>query len=198
MRRSKAEAEQTRRDILAAALVLFDEQGYAQTSLSAIAARAGVTRGAVYGHFANKSDLLAALASIQFDELFAQNAAAIAAPDTLKAIGDNFTTFFHGLIARPQHLRLFRIIHQQKHGGNEDMIQLRCENEARWQTQCREMVERGKAGGELPADADAEYLYFRITITIAGLLEYCMSHPQPNPQYIARAIRSTLAGLGRE
>jgi transcriptional regulator ttgR len=37
MRRTKAEAEQTRNDILKAALILFDEQGYAQTSLSNIA-----------------------------------------------------------------------------------------------------------------------------------------------------------------
>jgi len=34
MRRTKAEAEQTRHDILKAALILFDEQGYAQTTLS--------------------------------------------------------------------------------------------------------------------------------------------------------------------
>ena len=50
MRRTKAEAEaeQTRHDILKAALILFDEQGYVQTSLSDIARKAKVTRGAIY------------------------------------------------------------------------------------------------------------------------------------------------------
>ena len=50
MRRTKAEAEQTRHDILKAALILFDEQGYVQTSLSDIARKAEVTRGAIYSH----------------------------------------------------------------------------------------------------------------------------------------------------
>ena len=53
MRRTKSEAEQTRNSILDAALTLFDEQGYTQTTLSSIARQAGVTRGAIYWHFAS-------------------------------------------------------------------------------------------------------------------------------------------------
>ena len=82
MRRTKAEAEQTRNDILKAALILFDEQGYAQTSLSTIARKAKVTRGAIYWHFENKEEILAALAQAQFAELNSQINTAIAAPDT--------------------------------------------------------------------------------------------------------------------
>ncbi len=61
MRRTKAEAEETRRGILAAAERLFHAKGLASTSLEEIAAEAGVTRGAVYWHFANKADLILAL-----------------------------------------------------------------------------------------------------------------------------------------
>ena len=77
MRRTKAEAEQTRHDILKAALILFDEQGYVQTNLSDIARKAEVTRGAIYWHFDNKEQIVAALAQAQFDDLMRQNAAAI-------------------------------------------------------------------------------------------------------------------------
>ena len=45
MRRTKAEAEQTRQDILHTALQLFDEQGYAATTLVQIAKQVGLTRG---------------------------------------------------------------------------------------------------------------------------------------------------------
>ncbi|UTW06623.1 TetR family transcriptional regulator [Pseudomonas benzenivorans] len=61
MRRTKEQAEQTRAEILAAAENLFLEQGVAHTSLEHIARQAGVTRGAVYWHFANKADLFNAL-----------------------------------------------------------------------------------------------------------------------------------------
>lgn len=61
MRRTKKEAEQTRADILDAAEILFADHGVKGASLEQIARRAGVTRGAVYWHFRDKSDLLSAL-----------------------------------------------------------------------------------------------------------------------------------------
>ncbi|HEY0212717.1 MAG TPA: TetR family transcriptional regulator [Paenirhodobacter sp.] len=61
MRRSKADAEQTRIAILDAAERLFCTQGVAATPLERIARQAGVTRGAFYWHFKDKPDLLQAL-----------------------------------------------------------------------------------------------------------------------------------------
>lgn len=58
MRRTKEEAEQTKKDILESALATFDELGYERASLSAIAKNAGVTRGAIYWHFKDKSEIL--------------------------------------------------------------------------------------------------------------------------------------------
>jgi AcrR family transcriptional regulator len=60
-RKTKEEAEQTRLRILTAAEAVFCRQGVAASSLHDIARRAGVTRGAVYWHFANKEALLATL-----------------------------------------------------------------------------------------------------------------------------------------
>ena len=60
-RKTKEETEVTRRRILDVALDVFAEKGYSRTSLQEIADRAGYTRGAVYWHFKNKADLLAAL-----------------------------------------------------------------------------------------------------------------------------------------
>ena len=55
------QSDQTQRALLAAARALFTERGYAATSLAAIAARAGVTRGALYYHFENKAGLFYAV-----------------------------------------------------------------------------------------------------------------------------------------
>ena len=48
----------TRAAILASALDLFGEQGFAGTSLDEITSRAGVTKGAFYHHFESKENLL--------------------------------------------------------------------------------------------------------------------------------------------
>ena len=57
MRKTKAEAQKTREQLLQSALDTFYRQGVAKTPLQAIARNAGVTRGALYWHFKNKEEL---------------------------------------------------------------------------------------------------------------------------------------------
>ena len=61
MRKTKEEAQQTRSNLLNAALNVFYERGVSKASLDEIAKAAGVTRGALYWHFKNKEDLFEAL-----------------------------------------------------------------------------------------------------------------------------------------
>jgi len=56
-RKTKAQALETRQHILDIAIRLFSQQGVSSTSLADIAKAAGVTRGAIYWHFKNKSEL---------------------------------------------------------------------------------------------------------------------------------------------
>lgn len=77
MRRTQEEAEATRQTVLAAALNLFSEKGYAATRLSDIAEAADVTRGAIYHHFDNKAHLYRTLLQGFADEFSGQVAAAI-------------------------------------------------------------------------------------------------------------------------
>lgn len=56
-RKTKRQAQETKQQIIDAALRLFTVQGVSATSLSDIASAAGVTRGAIYWHFKNKVDL---------------------------------------------------------------------------------------------------------------------------------------------
>ncbi|HXV94988.1 MAG TPA: helix-turn-helix domain-containing protein [Gaiellaceae bacterium] len=59
--RRRQQAAATRRDILQAARRLFEERGYAATSMAAIAAEAGVSLKTAYLAFETKSGLLRAL-----------------------------------------------------------------------------------------------------------------------------------------
>lgn len=57
-RKTAEEAAKTRDAVIDAALRVFAEKGFAGAQLDDIASRAGVTRGAVYHHFTDKTDLL--------------------------------------------------------------------------------------------------------------------------------------------
>lgn len=61
MRRTKEDAAKTQQDILNSALSVFSKVGYDAARLNDIAAEAGVTRGAIYHHFENKTGLFMAL-----------------------------------------------------------------------------------------------------------------------------------------
>jgi AcrR family transcriptional regulator len=57
----RARSQRTSSRVLAASRDLFLEQGYARTTMEAIAARAGVTAQTVYNQFGTKCELLAAV-----------------------------------------------------------------------------------------------------------------------------------------
>jgi AcrR family transcriptional regulator len=69
-----------RRDILAAAAKLFRRDGFAVTSIEAIAAEAEVAAGTVYNYFESKGDLLISLVALDGEEVRAAGRSIIANP----------------------------------------------------------------------------------------------------------------------
>ena len=79
-RRTQAErAAETREALIAAARPLFAAQGFADVALETIVRGAGVTRGALYHHFADKTELFAAVFEKVEAEVATQMGEAIAA-----------------------------------------------------------------------------------------------------------------------
>jgi AcrR family transcriptional regulator len=79
-RRTQAErSEATRAALVAAARELFAERGYSDVGTEEIVRRAGVTRGALYHHFAGKNDLFRAVYEAVEDELTTRIAEGIGA-----------------------------------------------------------------------------------------------------------------------
>ena len=56
-KRTKAEALKTRQELIETAIAQFAQHGVSKTTLNDIADAANVTRGAIYWHFENKTQL---------------------------------------------------------------------------------------------------------------------------------------------
>jgi AcrR family transcriptional regulator len=81
-RRTQAErAAQTRESLIAAARPLFAQHGFAEVTQEMIVRAAGMTRGAFYHHFADKTELFAAAFEQVESEMVARMGAAIASAD---------------------------------------------------------------------------------------------------------------------
>ena len=75
-------SEATRAKLVAAGRALFAERGYSAVGTEEIVAAAGVTRGALYHHFADKRDLFRAVHEGLEEELVGRIAEALAAAPT--------------------------------------------------------------------------------------------------------------------
>ncbi|MBE6467009.1 MAG: TetR/AcrR family transcriptional regulator [Alphaproteobacteria bacterium] len=61
VRKTKEDTEQTRMAIMESALQTFYDKGFSRTTFDEIAKRINLTKGAVYWHFRNKADIIAAI-----------------------------------------------------------------------------------------------------------------------------------------
>ena len=61
-RRKGNKRERTRAQLIEAASEVIGEKGFERTTLEEVARRVGMTRGAIYGNFASREDLLLAVA----------------------------------------------------------------------------------------------------------------------------------------
>lgn len=88
--------------ILNAAHVVFARHGYRQTSMAMVAEEAGLTRQALYHHFASKEDLFAELADVLQEKALtaAKVAASIASGEMAGAIGRVMLAYHRHIMAR--------------------------------------------------------------------------------------------------
>src|SRR6476659_3190902 len=80
--------DRTRAALLDAARALIREKGYERTTLDAIAERAGMTTGAIYGNFKNRDDLFLALGQTYWAPIKPKVGPRATFPEIMRALAD--------------------------------------------------------------------------------------------------------------
>ena len=179
-RKTKEEAEATRDSILEAAAKVFVEQGVANASLAEIAAEANVTRGAVYWHFKNKTDIFAALHEqlfVSFWEMIFEGLEKDH-PHPLEQLAAFCVELMVDLDRNPQKKRVLTIFFVKCDycGEMEHFLNIQNKQKSESRELFARYFERAVAKGELPADADPVALTQALVCYITGIaFEYLRS-----------------------
>src|SRR6201995_4808679 len=80
--------DRTRASLLEAARSVIREKGYEHTTLEAIAERAGMTTGAIYGNFKNRDELFLALGQVYWPPIKPKVQPGATFPEVMRALAD--------------------------------------------------------------------------------------------------------------
>ncbi|SUO95441.1 TetR/AcrR family transcriptional regulator [Suttonella ornithocola] len=169
MRRTKAEAEQTRTALLTAGLILFDEKGYRATTISDIATAANLTRGAFYWHFKDKTDLLSAIGEKYFDHLSQQIQSAADSATPWTTLSDVYCQFFRTLLESKDHLHFHRLLNTQQSTPESPLATLLQRYKQVWHQQLNNILKQALETGILPPRTDLTLARNYLIVNISGI-----------------------------
>lgn len=180
-RRTKEEALETRNRILDAAEAVFHARGVARPSLADIAEAAGVTRGAIYWHFKNKSDVFAAMCDrvhLPVEALCDPKRLA-RLEDPLASIRDICAYVFRQTVINPQWRRVFEIIFHKCEmvEDNGAILERQRQSHIEGLAKMREHLRLALERGQLPPDLDIDIAVNAFHAAIGGVLAHWLFCP---------------------
>jgi AcrR family transcriptional regulator len=163
-------AEETRQIIIEKAAVIFNKNGYQRTTMSTLSSALGLTKGAIYGHFADKDAL--AVEAFRYsvkqvsDRVRARLQSREGAIDKLRGYAMTFLDFFDEIVQSGGCPILNTAAdsddaHPQLHGEVRRVL-------TAWERRLVAMVNTGKESGEIRAGADAELFAATFIALIEG------------------------------
>lgn len=176
-RKTKADAMETRAEILEAAIQIFLERGVAAATMEQIAERAGFTRGAVYWHFKNKLEIFQQLLEevhLSFIEGVLSDLD-IDHPEPLEQLRNRCVELLLELESDKRKANILRIIFLRGDlaEGTEAMFERRRKNKECNLKLIAAYFERAIQKGHLAKDADPHVLALSLMCYLSGIaLEY--------------------------
>ena len=174
-RKTKQQAEETRQEILDAAIKTFSERGVSATSLADIANTAGVTRGAIYWHFKNKVDLFYQACAfgdnqiLQAEEYYHSKYT----NDPLAILRELLIYILTDFIEDPKNRALMEIFFLKCElvGEMAELVDLKRTHYIASQNRIVENLRACVDAGQLPVDLNTECAAIMIRSLVSGLLE---------------------------
>jgi TetR/AcrR family transcriptional regulator, acrAB operon repressor len=181
-RSTKEEAVETRNRILDAAEDVFHAQGVARTSLADVAHAANVTRGAIYWHFKNKSDLFNAMCHRvrQPMEAMLETNAEEGNTDPLGQLRSRLIFVLQEVADNPHTRKVFGILcHKCEFLDAADFIFARQkEGYMEWITNIEQTLREAMDRKQLPQDLDVMLARISIHASFTGLLNNWLFAPE--------------------
>jgi len=178
---TKEEALETRCRILDAAVDVFHTLGVSHTSLADVANAAGVTRGAIYWHFKNKSDLFNAMCErVRLPmEAMILNGAEESAVDPLGQFRSWCLYALEQGVHNPQTRKIFGVIfHKCEFVDQQDPIYARqqeCFLQGRINIQ--RLLRYAIAKGQLPRNLDPILAAITVQALLSGIIDNWLFSP---------------------
>lgn len=200
-RKTKEESQKTRDGILDAAERVFLEKGVGTTAMADLADAAGVSRGAVYGHYKNKIEVCLAMCDRAFGQIEVPDEnARVPALDILLRAGMGFLRQCcePGSVQRVLEILYLKC---ERSDENEPLLRRRELLEKQGQRFGRRQIRRAVERGELPARLDVELasiylqsLWDGICGTLAGP-SACATIPGTAPNACSAPVSTACAAL---
>ena len=184
-----ARGRETRERIICAAAELVAERGVAGTSLDDVRARAHASKSQLYHYFADRDDLMRAVAGAVCDDVLGGQAEMFARLDTI----DGLRSWTNALVTLQQtrHAKggcpIGSLAGQNAEHDDGARLAL-ADGLDRWESAIRDGLERMAARGELRPDANPDALAQRTLAAVQGGLLLTQIRRDPNQ------LRATLDG----
>jgi len=198
--KSGSEPSSRRAGIIAAAEKAFDANGYAATTMAAVAAEAGVSKGSIYNYFESKQDLFTQVCVSALDvneaELDRLVAGPASAPEKLRAVLDRW----YERLGR--YTRVGRLIlefwataaREKRRNALPQALEGLC---AAGEQQVRTIVEQGVRAGEFSRQVNAAAAGAMIMAVLRGVtVQAAVLGEKVDAELVAELKRGILAGLG--
>lgn len=182
VRRSREEAEATRKGLLDKALELFAAEGAEAVTMKRIAEEAGVTHGAMYWHFRNKKDLLEQLhirAHWPFESHYLDQRQAVQ-QDALEALENFLRAALADFFGNTELQCLYRIFHYGR-GRSPELAELapsldqELEN---WRDFIHYFLKQARKQKQLHKKLDLALLSDSLLISIIGAIDLWLTAPK--------------------
>ncbi len=185
-----SKAERTRALIIEKTAPIFNKKGYAGTSLNDMTEATGLTKGSIYGNFANKDEVALAVFDYNLSKVNTALANDVArqntAKDKLLVYVDDYERFLSAPFTAGGCPVLNTAV--EADDTNPGLRKKAANALLAWKNKIVQIIEEGKSSREFSSDTDAEQIALTMIATIEGSIMIAKLLDQKH--YIPKILQS--------